>query len=215
MRLVPAGVRRRLDPRWSRSRERWRAAGPTTNLTWGAEVSGDAFIERAAGHGAFGPDRHVLEIGPGYGRLLDAANGTVEFASWTGVDLSAENVAYLQKRYDDPRVSFVQAEVETVRLETAPDSVVSSLTFKHLFPSFEAALANLTPQLVPGATLTFDLIEGEGSYFEDDGVTYIRWYSKTEVEEILRRCGLEPAGFDEVRHLPELTRMLVLARKPS
>jgi hypothetical protein len=76
-------------------------------------------------------------------------------------------------------------------------------------------LRNLGAQMRPGGVAAFDLIEGERRYFEDDDVTYIRWYTRPEIEEIVRRCGLELAAFDEVRHLPELSRLLVVATKPG
>lgn len=178
-------------------------------------MSGDAFIERAATHGLFGPGRKVLEIGPGYGRLLASAIERVEFESWTGIDLSEDNVAHLSQRFEREDVAFLVGDAETVALPDPADALVSSLTFKHLFPSFAPALSNLGRQLLPGAMLAFDLIEGEGCYFEADGVTYIRWYARDEVEAMLGDCGLELVEFDEVRHLPELARMLVVAKKPG
>jgi hypothetical protein len=66
----------------------------------------------------------------------------------------------------------------------------------------------------PGALAVFDLIEGQRRYFAEDGVTYIRAYSRPEVEEILKAAGLELVAFDEVCHLPEYVRLLVVARKP-
>ena len=204
------------DDGWDRSRRRWRSASPDARLTWGARPTGDAFVAKAAEYGVFGPGRAVVEIGPGYGRLLSAClDRGVEFSSYVGVDLSEDNVAHLRERFPQEAVRFVCADVETVELDREVDAVISSLTFKHLFPSFEAALANLARQLRPGGTVAFDLIEGQRRYFEDDGVTYIRWYSRDEVEEILGRAGLEPVAFDEVRHLPELTRLLVVARRPA
>jgi SAM-dependent methyltransferase len=200
---------------WERSRTRWRAAQPTANLTWDVELTGDAFIDRAEHHGAFGDGRHVVEVGPGYGRLLATTlERELPFASYTGVDLSAENVAHLRAKFSDERVSFFVADVEEVRFETPVDSVVSSLTFKHLFPSFENALANLASQMAPGGVVLFDLIEGSRRFFEDDGVTYIRAYERPEVEAIVAACGLELVGFEEVRHHPSLARLLVVARKP-
>ena len=215
MKFVPAALRRRLDPRWSGSRERWRAARPTTNLTWDAEVTGDAFVERASAHGIFGPGKRILEVGPGYGRLLASAIGRVQFESWMGIDLSADNVQHLARRFEGPEIEFMVADAETVELDRPADGMISSLTFKHMFPSFEAPLANLARQLAPGAMVAFDLIEGHGNYFEEDEVTYIRWYERYEVEEILSRSGLALVALDEVRHLPELVRMLVVARKPA
>ncbi|MGH2951670.1 MAG: class I SAM-dependent methyltransferase [Solirubrobacterales bacterium] len=199
---------------WDRSRARWLAAQPDADLTWGAELTGDAFIDKAAAHGAFGPGRRVLEIGPGYGRLLRSSiEREVSFESWVGVDLSAENVAFLGGRFPDDRIRFVEADVERVSLDQPVDTMLSSLTFKHLFPSFEAALGNLAPQLRPGGLVAFDLIEGERRYFEDDGVTYIRWYTREEIDEIVARAGLERVAFDEVQHHPDITRLLVVARR--
>ena len=199
---------------WERSRTRWRAARPTAHLTWDVELTGGAFIDRAEHHGAFGEGRHVVEVGPGYGRLLATVlERGLPFDSYTGVDLSAENVDHLAAKFPDGRVSFVHADVEEVRFEQPVDAVMSSLTFKHLFPSFERALANLASQLAPGAVVLFDLIEGSRRFFEEDGVTYIRAYERGEIETILAACHLDVVAFEEVRHHPSLARLLVVGRK--
>jgi SAM-dependent methyltransferase len=201
---------------WTRSRKRWRAAKPDADLTWAVEIGGDAFVAKAESYGAYGSGRNVVEIGPGYGRLLAAAlERGVEFASYVGIDISAENVSYLRERFIQPEIEFVHADVEAARLERPIDSVISSLTFKHLYPSFEAALRNLGPQMRAGGRLVFDLIEGRRRYFEDDRVTYIRWYTRPEIEELLGATGFEPIAFDEVEHVPGLTRLLVVAERPQ
>jgi SAM-dependent methyltransferase len=213
---LETGLHESRDEGWERSRERWRAASPTANLTWDAEIGGDAFIEKAEQHGAVGAGRRVLEVGPGYGRLLGAAlERDSGFESWTGIDLSAENVAFLSERFGRDGIRFIEADIEKVRLPDPVDAVISSLTFKHLYPSFEAALVNLAGQLRAGAVVAFDLIEGQRRYFEDDGVTYIRWYARDEIDAIIEGAGLERVAFDEVRHHPDVTRLLVVARKPA
>lgn len=200
---------------WERSRERWRAARPDADLTWGVELSGERFIERAEAHGAFGPGRTVLEIGPGYGRLLRSAlDGGQEFSRWVGLDLSETNVAHLNESFDDERVEFRHGDAETAQIGDGADTVVSSLTLKHMFPSFEGPLRNIARQLRPGGLILFDLIEGERRYFEPDGVTYIRHYPRAEIEQILERSDLELVAFDEVRHHPDFVRLLVVARRP-
>ena len=201
---------------WGRQRRRRRERTPAPSLTWGAEISGDDFVEKARRYGALAPEKAVLEIGPGYGRLLAAilARGG-GFESYTGIDLSEENVAHLRDRFGRDGVRFLVGDVETVELERPVDSVLSSLTFKHLFPSFERGLANLARQMAPGGVVVFDLIEGRRRYFEEDGVTYIRWYERPEVEAILRSVSLEPVTFDTVHHHPAMQRLLVVARKPS
>ena len=199
---------------WERSRSRWRAAKPTTHLTWDVELTGDAFIDRAEHHGAFGAGKHVVEVGPGYGRLVETTLGRgLPFASYTGVDLSAENVAHLSEKFPDERVTFVVADVEEVRFDAPVDAVMSSLTFKHLFPSFEMALANVASQMAAGRVVLFDLIEGSRRFFEEDGVTYIRAYERGEIETILAACHLDVVAFEEVRHHPSLARLLVVGRK--
>jgi SAM-dependent methyltransferase len=204
---------------WEVSRTRWRAAEPDMHLTWGIEVGGHPFIEKASSYGVFGPAAAVLEVGPGYGRLLAAAlDRGVEFGSWLGVDLSAHNVEHLGTTFRQANVRFVQDDIETLSLDAPVSSMISSLTFKHLFPSFENALRRVARLVRPGGVVAFDLIEGHGRLVEADGVTYVRSYGRGEVEEIVDRAGLELVAFDRVLHHPDhptTARLLVVARTPS
>jgi SAM-dependent methyltransferase len=201
---------------WDRSRERWRAAQPDTDLTWGRELSGDAFVEQVARLDGFDPDTRILEIGPGYGRLLQAClDRDAPFAEYLGLDISATNVEHLHRRFSDPRVAFAVGDAESAVLEGRYDLVISSLVLKHLYPTFERALRNCATQLAPAALVCFDLIEGSDSFFEQDQVTYIRWYTRAEVREILERAGLELVEFGVVRHDQTHERLFVAARKGS
>jgi SAM-dependent methyltransferase len=201
---------------WERSRRRWRKAEPATHLTWGIEVSGADFIHKASLSGAFGPDKSLLEIGPGYGRLLKSIiDQNLSFKSYLGVDLSEQNVSYLKKQFSKPTIDFVSGDIERVSLDQRFDTVFSSLTFKHLFPSFEKALANASQHLNSGALVFFDLIEGSGQQFELDDETFIRHYRKPEVVQILDRTGLELVAWEQVHHTPRHSRLLVIARKST
>ena len=203
------------DETWDRSRSRWREASPTTNLTWDEELTGEAFIAKVAANGGFGPETDVLEIGPGYGRLLRECLGTgAEFRSYLGVDLSAENVAHLTESFGTDAISFVNADIENVELDREVSLVISSLTLKHIYPSFERALANVAQFVRSGGRFVIDLIEGDRLYWEHDRATYIRHYSREEVREILERIGLTDVSFDEVEHSPGRTRLLVVATRP-
>ena len=93
------------------------------------------------------------------------------------------------------------------------DAVISFLTFKHLYPSFEAALANLAPQLRGSGVVVFDLLPGSRAYFHRDESTFICQYTEAEVSGILARAGLELEGFDRVEHAPGREPMLVVARR--
>jgi SAM-dependent methyltransferase len=198
-----------------RSKIRWRDATPDPNLTWGKEVSGEAFIAKAESYVEF-RDKVVLEIGPGYGRLLrECLRRELPFSKYVAVDLSPNNIQFLRREFEQQHVVFVHADIETMTLEDRFDVVLSSLTLKHLFPSFERALQNVERHLNPGATLVFDLYEGNASEFSDlDSVTYSRWYSRDEVRDIVTRASLDLVAFDHVHHDSEHTRLLVVATKP-
>jgi SAM-dependent methyltransferase len=199
-----------------RASTRWRAAAPDTGLTWGMRLSGDALVDAASRYGAFGEDRLVLEIGPGYGRLLRSLRDRgVGFAEYTALDLSERNVSHLREELGSDRVRIVHGDAATVTLEKPVDTVLSFLTFKHIYPSFEGVLANLRPQLAPGGLVLFDLIEGDRQYFQLDGVTYIHEYARDEVKRILDRVALELVAFDELVHAPGYARLLVVARNPG
>jgi SAM-dependent methyltransferase len=204
------------DEVWERSRTRWRQSNPTTSLTWEREVTGDNFISRVSSYGVFGPEKAILEIGPGYGRLLKAClEQGISFKKYTGVDLSLDNVKYLRENFPREDVHIIQSDVEKVTFDEKFDVILSSLTFKHLFPSFEKALRNVVNYVNPGGMFFFDLLEGRGRSFEDDGVTYVRWYTRLEILELLRDVSLEHVAFDQVEHDLEHSRLLVVARKPE
>lgn len=221
----PADSQRRLGESRAqvrdRSKTRWRQAKPSEALTWGRSVTGDAFIERVEAYGGFGADKQVLEIGPGYGRLLRAClDRRTPFGSYTVVDLSEHNIAYLRRQFPDPRVTTVVADAEGMSLTGRFDLVLSSLTFKHIFPDFTLALRNSAVHLEDEGRIFFDLFESTvvdrlfrtARYFENE-TTYIRRYTRREVGEILDAVGLDLVGFDTVRHDADNPRMLVVARK--
>jgi 2-polyprenyl-3-methyl-5-hydroxy-6-metoxy-1,4-benzoquinol methylase len=198
-----------------RSKTRWRNTAPTLNLTWDVPLSGDAFVDKVASYRAFGPDKSILEIGPGYGRLPKAMlERGVPMKRYLGVDLSEQNVRMLRSTFTDPRMTFVQGDILAAPPpERGFDVVVSSLVFKHLFPSFEVPLTHVASSLNPGAMVFIDLIEGSTRYFEPDDVTYLRHYTREEVTEIVGRAGLTLVGFDEVLHDADHPRLLFVARK--
>ena len=223
-------VQRRLDARTlrtgrfgkdpgARATSRWRASQPDDRLTWGKPVSGNAFVRAADGYGAFGPDRAVLEIGPGYGRLVAAAlEEELPFRRWLGVDLSGETVLRFNDRFADDPVSAVVGDVTSLALPDRFDTMLSSLTFKHLYPTFEQALRVISDHLQAGGLAVFDLMEGDRRFFErHDQRTYIRQYTRGEATELVAKAALEMVALDEVEHDedPRHRRLLVVARKAA
>lgn len=203
------------------ARSRWRVSPPDVHLTWGKTLGGDSFIQKVAAYGGFGPDKSVIEVGPGYGRLLQALlRNQMPFKDYLGVDISEQTVAHLKSAFPVPNVDFVRGDIETLSLDRSFDLFYSSLTLKHFFPSFEAALRNLSCRLLnKNAKVIFDLIEGPGAAWwrgrnwEQDK-TYVRNYNKDEVRRILAKTHLEFRAFDTVEHDPEHIRLLVVAEKP-
>lgn len=198
------------NPLWERSRHRWRVAEPDIQLTWGRNVSGQAFVDKVTEFIEFAPDRDILEIGPGYGRLLrEILSRDLPFRSYRGLDLSQSVVTYLRDNFVDPRISFEQGDVETASIGPF-DIGMSSLVFKHFYPSFSAALENCVNALRRDGRFFFDLIEGERKYFQADGLTFISSYLRDEVEEILSSSGLGLIAFDEVWHDNAHRRLFVV-----
>jgi len=202
---------------WFRSRLRWRASPPNEGLTWGLMLTGDPFIKKVESYGVFSSTKAILEIGPGYGRLLKSIlSRKLPFREYLGVELSAKNVAYLNQTFPNERVSFVHADAEKIAFSRKFDVVLSSLVFKHLYPSFERALANIASYANQGGFFFFDLLEGRRRNFEGkegEGSAYVREYSKKEIQGILRRTSLVLVKIDEVRHTPDHVRLLIVAKK--
>jgi SAM-dependent methyltransferase len=202
------------DVNWEFSRERWRR-GPQEweDLTWGREVSGDEFISRAARYVAFSDKKNILEIGPGYGRLLKSCLGKdVPFAHYYALDISEAVCSHLREQFPQENVTFAHGDVEKATFDERFEIVISSLTFKHLFPSIENALRNLVDAMNSGGVLCFDLREGEFQSF-GGGREFMRGYTRPELLEIIERVGLEHVAFDEVEHDPDHVRLLTVARR--
>jgi SAM-dependent methyltransferase len=206
---------------WERSRFRWRSAPPDSGLTWARQITGDGFIDVVARRRAFTDGDRILEIGPGYGRLLSTLLARrTPFASYTGLDLSDQNVDYLHRTFRDPRLHVLHGDVEELDLTERFDVVISSLCFKHLYPSFERALERIVRHIEPGGWLFFDLLEanlvstltGHNRYFQDPNkTTFVRRYRRREVRKLVGRV-LELVAFDEVQHDDTHRRLLVVAR---
>jgi len=203
----------------AKSQVRWVGAQPGTALTWGKDISGDPFITKVDQYAKFTGEKVILEIGPGYGRLIRSLiQKERPFSEYYAIDLSETNCRYLRKTFAGEKMHFLHDNAETVSLPKPFDIMYSSLTFKHLYPSFELVLRNLATQANARAVLVFDLLEGQRPpYFEEDGVTFIHYYTQQDANKILGRTGWTPEGFDYVEHdpeNPERTRLVIVARKP-
>jgi SAM-dependent methyltransferase len=131
----------------------------------------------------------ILEIGPGYGRLLKTAlERRVSFASYTGVDLSPARVQKLNDQFGSGKIRFFVGDIDTWHGTEKFDVVICSSTFEHLYPDCRKAIENISTQLAADATMFIDFINVEQSrtFFEPDG-TFIRMYSQAEARDIFEQ----------------------------
>jgi len=89
------------------SQLRWRGDEHDAGLTWGELWTGDAFLDTALRVATIMPKAKIVEIGPGYGRILATLiERDVSFQRYLGVELSERRVARLNQRFGADRIEF-------------------------------------------------------------------------------------------------------------
>lgn len=84
-----------------RAKWRWGHAIEREWLTWGRILPGDNIVAAVGRHARLARAR-ILEIGPGYGRFVEALiRKRVPFQSYTGIDLSPQRSRELRQKYAD------------------------------------------------------------------------------------------------------------------
>lgn len=162
-----------------------------------------------ATHFRFDANSDLLEIGPGYGRILQSIlDKGLPFRSYTGIDLSEANVQFLAEAFSDDRISFICGDAETHCFETSFDAVFSAATFKHIHPTIGVLVENLRRAMNPSGQLVFDFIPGERADF--DRHTWMRYYQPDEIVSMLEPLGFRVA-FDQVIHDVDLIRTVAIA----
>lgn len=201
------------------SQTRWSGDEPEAGLTWGRMMDGESLWSIYETHHDFKETDSILEIGPGYGRLLKTAlKRGVSFERFVGLELSAARVERLNAEFGSPKISFVAGDADRWRGDKAFDVVICSSTFEHLYPDCRIALQNIRGQLAPGAVVFIDFIGSiprrvlgmdptpfakflgkvlgiRLKYFEKSG-TYIRIYFENELRAIFKDAGLAVQAID-------------------
>jgi SAM-dependent methyltransferase len=211
------------EDRLAVSQERWRQDEEPAGLTWGAMLTADSLWDLYCRYRQFSERDRILEIGPGYGRVLDTAiDRRIPFAEFVGIDLSETRVGKLRERFQLDTVRFAAGDA-TVWCDDRPfDVILSSATFEHLYPDCRNALTNLRAQLGAGGQLMIDFIKTDkpSAEFEPDTGAYVRAYTREELRGIFEDCGLtvdslEPCSLGIGAHGKPIERFLVTARPPS
>jgi ectoine hydroxylase-related dioxygenase (phytanoyl-CoA dioxygenase family)/multidrug efflux pump subunit AcrA (membrane-fusion protein) len=206
------------------SKLRWQGDEQDAGLTWGVPMVGDAFVRFVQAHAPLTDRSHLVEIGPGYGRILSAIlQEGLPFKRYTGLEISSARVARLRRQFQDPRIEFREADIlSEVDLNGMADLTFSSAVFEHLYPDFGAALANIARFTRQGGAVVLDFIgsdeklEHSAAWFDQE--TYMRIYSRTELNALFEARGLTlndvgTISFGQDILEREITRTIVFASK--
>jgi len=210
----------------SRSQERWREGESGASLTWGRLMTGDSFLDEVQQARPLRETDVLVEIGPGYGRLLKTIlERALPFRKYVGLDISPAKVATLQQQFStDPRIGFQACDVISGEVPQDATVVICSGTLEHLFPSVRGLLANLRRQIRGPFTAILDFKADEKfmrsmAWFETAGGAFVRTYTRAELENVFRDAGYQVRGIPEIvlgRSLDdiEVKRFLVIAEAP-
>ena len=188
------------------SQVRWKGDEDARGLTWGSMMTGDSFVDVVTRHHAFTGAETIVEIGPGYGRLLRTIlERRLPFARYLGLELSAARVERLTQELGSSQIAFANGDVMRDALTVRPDVVLCSSTFEHLFPSMTKALLNLRAAAAPDCTLFVDFIQNQGddaldisrAYFERT-TAYIRMYARAELERLFTEAGFRVRAIESI-----------------
>jgi cyclopropane fatty-acyl-phospholipid synthase-like methyltransferase len=193
------------------SQRRWSGDEPAADLTWGSLMTGDSLWALYEKYRQFAPNDKILEIGPGYGRLLKTAlDRKIPFQSYTALELSKPRVDRLRREFNLRKVHFIQGDIDIWTESSKFNVVICSSTFEHLYPDCRKALKNVQHHLTSTADVFIDFIgntqrtmfshfidntQRKIVYFEPNG-TYIRVYPKEDLFRLFAECGFTVRAID-------------------
>lgn len=205
-----------------KAKKRWKECLPKPGLTWGRVVNGDAFMAIFQKYFDFSDEKNILELGPGYGRILSSIIlKNIPFGHYTGLDISPKNIEMLKEKFNFPNVDFVQGDFSETSLNKKYDLVVSSLAIHHQYPTVFNSIKNISKFMNENGILIFDCPEniskekarrkdlnellemGPQKGVWEKGVntdTFIGYYRKEELSLILDATPLKLISFDKVIH---------------
>jgi SAM-dependent methyltransferase len=203
------------------SQLRWKGDELAEGLTWGRPMTGDSFVDVLLSY--WRPDHHarVLEVGPGYGRILSTLlQRNIPFRTYCGIEISAPRVARLRQQFIDRRIRFDCEDINSYQFPEPVDLVISSATFVHLYPDCSTALRNIREHTSSKALIAIDFIDpahySTGRGFDHTTGTFVIGYSQDELRELFSRNAYNVIAMPEfvigVGAMGEIFGLMVIAR---
>ena len=94
--------------------------------------------------------KEVLEVSCGHGGGASYVVRTLSPASYTGLDLNADAIAFCQKRHSLPGLDFVHGDAESLPFADESFDAVINIEASHGYPDFPRFLAEVARVLRPG-----------------------------------------------------------------
>ncbi|MGE0206367.1 MAG: trans-aconitate 2-methyltransferase [Candidatus Babeliales bacterium] len=103
----------------------------------------------------FAPDKKILDIGCGAGKISTLLAEKVPYGSVIGIDISSSMIKFAQEHYAHiPNVSFMQHDATDLAFQDEFDYVTSFFCL-HWIQDIKTALAQIVRALKPGGSLLF------------------------------------------------------------
>jgi SAM-dependent methyltransferase len=138
-------------------------------------------------------------------------------ASYTGLDLNPNGIAFCQKRHDLPGLDFVHGNAEDLRFDDQSFDAVLNVEASHLYSEFPRFLAEVARVLRPGGHFLYadhrarvHFADGESALAE---APMRRTSERTIDEEVLR--GLESTQHNTQRLLGPVSRRAGICARPG
>ena len=94
--------------------------------------------------------KRVLEVSCGHGGGASYLVRTLHPASYTGLDLNPNGIAFCRRRHNLPGLDFVQGNAEDLPFDDQSFDAVLNVEASHLYPRFPRFLAEVVRVLRPG-----------------------------------------------------------------
>jgi ubiquinone/menaquinone biosynthesis C-methylase UbiE len=155
-------------------------------------------------------DKRVLEVGCGHGGGASYLMRTLHPASYTGLDLNPDGIAFCKKRHNVPGLDFVQGDAENLPFPDQSFDLVVNIESSANYPSLPRFLAEVARVLSPGGHFLYAAVYASPRIAAWEAALAeapLRMVSQREINtEVVR--GIEKSPWLEVtdRHTPAFLR---------